>query len=544
MLKLTQNRVCSAALLLTALTAFQSAAFAAPAVPKPQESLGERPAREAAVENDLPGAPARAGDVSFTLTAVTVEPDGLRLDDGRLSAITAPFLGHPITGRELGEMLTALSGYARESGYPAAAAYVPEQTATEGRLLVRFLPGRVGRVKLENESRLSTPLAKGIAARVEPGAILTSRDAETALLLLDNLSGVRAAAALAPGEKPGETDLVLRLHDDKAFTGVVYAENYGSRSSGRYRYGLALNLEDVGGTGGRLSAGTLISNHKQHAYSLNWEMPVGHSATRLGVGFSRSDYELGSVFTELGAQGMSNTYSFYGETPLWQTSQTALAVTYGFDHREMRDEMNGFSWKKHSDAFHAGIEGMGRGDGNFLRYGAELRAGTLTAGSDIAETLGQAGNTLGGFTKLSLDLTAIQSLGHSTDLMFKAQGQLANRNLDSSEQIYLGGAQGVRAYPHGEASGDEGVLGTLELRYHTPLDGLTLSAYLDAGHVRLAKDGAAGSETLKGWGIGVGYNRGGWFARLDYARRIGQGNYPSNDARSRQRMWFLAGFRW
>ena len=135
----------------------------------------------------------------------------------------------------------------------------------------------------------------------------------------------------------------------------------------------------------------------------------------------------------------------------------------------------------------------------------------------------------------------MQSLGHSTDILLKAQGQKASRNLDSSEEIYLGGARGVRAYPQGEASGDEGVLGTLELRWHTPLEGLTLSTYLDAGTVTLTKDGVGGSETLKGWGIGASYNKSGWFARVDYARRIGTPEFMSDDAQSRDRFWFLVG---
>ncbi|MBQ6778778.1 MAG: BamA/TamA family outer membrane protein, partial [Acidaminococcaceae bacterium] len=114
-------------------------------------------------------------------------------------------------------------------------------------------------------------------------------------------------------------------------------------------------------------------------------------------------------------------------------------------------------------------------------------------------------------------------------------------NLDSSEHIYLGGARGVRAYPQGEASGDEGLLGTLELRYHTPVKGLVLSTYFDAGHVRIEKDDH-GSMTLKGWGIGLSYTKpNDWFARFDYARRIGSDDKMSEDARSRQRMWFIAG---
>ncbi len=127
-------------------------------------------------------------------------------------------------------------------------------------------------------------------------------------------------------------------------------------------------------------------------------------------------------------------------------------------------------------------------------------------------------------------------------MLLKLSGQKAGSNLDSSEHIYLGGAHGVRAYPQGEASGDEGLLGTMELRYHTPVKGLTLSTYFDAGHVEITKSGSDGNMTLKGWGLGLSYTRpGDWFARFDYARRIGGDELMSRDAASRQRMWFMAG---
>jgi hemolysin activation/secretion protein len=44
-------------------------------------------------------------------------------------------------------------------------------------------------------------------------------------------------------------------------------------------------------------------------------------------------------------------------------------------------------------------------------------------------------------------------------------GQRASKNLDSSEEFFLGGPNGVRAYPQGEGAGDEGWLSRLELRH-------------------------------------------------------------------------------
>ena len=149
--------------------------------------------------------------------------------------------------------------------------------------------------------------------------------------------------------------------------------------------------------------------------------------------------------------------------------------------------------------------------------------------------------TKGSFAKGTLDLTTVQQLGGPFDALLKISGQLAGTNLDSSEHIYLGGARGVRAYPQGEASGDEGLLGTLELRYHTKLPGLTLSLFYDAGTVHL-ENNRKGSPSLQGWGAGISYMRpNDWFARLDYARRIGLDEGLSRDAESRQRFWFLLG---
>ncbi|MBR1761639.1 MAG: hypothetical protein IJ812_10340 [Schwartzia sp.] len=47
---------------------------------------------------------------------------------------------------------------------------------------------------------------------------------------------------------------------------------------------------------------------------------------------------------------------------------------------------------------------------------------------------------------------------------------------------------------------------------------------------------------MKGWGIGATYSKeNDWYVRIDYARRIGAPEIPSNDAMSRDRFWFFVG---
>ena len=150
----------------------------------------------------------------------------------------------------------------------------------------------------------------------------------------------------------------------------------------------------------------------------------------------------------------------------------------------------------------------------------------------------------GRFTKAVLNGNFLHGWNEDWDMLVKFQGQKAASALDSSEQFYLGGANGVRAYPQGEGSGDEGYQASAELRYHTKVPGLLLSTFFDMGHVNYNK-GYSGGTTLKGWGVGASWNHSnGTWLRLDYARRIGLAENATDDAKSKQRIWFIAGKSW
>ena len=322
---------------------------------------------------------------------------------------------------------TSSPPYAQHKGYPAAPAYIPAQTAEWGRLRVAIAPGRFGRIALENDSRLKSRVAEGYFAGLKSGDIIKNREVEAAMRKLQNITGVEVGGVLSPGSKPGERDLLIKVMNGKANSLIVYAENYGSKSAGRYRYGLQGELGNLGGTGAKVDLGLLISNKHQHGYNLSVEMPVGHSGTTVGLGFSRSDYELGSLAQALGAEGVANTYSIYGRTPIFDTGNGSMEVKYGYDYRDITDELTAYdwSWKKHSHIFHLGVDGTGRLPTTWLHYDLTLHAGTLVPDSQEAKELAALGDTEGRFTKGTLDLTAVQRLGHATDILCKFSAQKA-----------------------------------------------------------------------------------------------------------------------
>jgi hemolysin activation/secretion protein len=91
------------------------------------------------------------------------------------------------------------------------------------------------------------------------------------------------------------------------------------------------------------------------------------------------------------------------------------------------------------------------------------------------------------------------------------QGQYASKNLDSSQKFVLGGPNAVRAYAQGDAVGDEGILGTAELRYSLPahgwLDRAQVFAFFDGGRIRVNADPFLPTTNhIDLYGAGVGFN--------------------------------------
>lgn len=290
---------------------------AAPAVGIPGEDIPRQDEQaETALENQTITQENTVPQIRFTLTATQVEHEGMNLDDTELAAITKNILQREISAIELNQTLEQLTQYARNNGYPAALAYIPEQTAKEGHLLIKYEPGRFENIHIETNGVLKDNIAHRPFAKLHSGDIIVAGKLEESLRTLRDIPGIGADAILAPGEKPGTSTLSVSLTPRKPQSYVLYAENYGSQSTGRYRYGLQADWKNLGGTGGKLSLGALISNGKQYGGNISYEIPVGHSMTTLGISYSHSDYELGSIWSQLGVEGKSDTFTLYGRTPL------------------------------------------------------------------------------------------------------------------------------------------------------------------------------------------------------------------------------------
>jgi hemolysin activation/secretion protein len=81
------------------------------------------------------------------------------------------------------------------------------------------------------------------------------------------------------------------------------------------------------------------------------------------------------------------------------------------------------------------------------------------------------------FSALNFRFTRYQTLSDAWSLKFASAGQWASGPLFLSQQFYLGGAAFGRGYGSAEISGDNGIAGSVELRFDQRLNWKYLSGY-------------------------------------------------------------------
>jgi hemolysin activation/secretion protein len=143
----------------------------------------------------------------------------------------------------------------------------------------------------------------------------------------------------------------------------------------------------------------------------------------------------------------------------------------------------------------------------------------------------------GSFEKWSYSFARLQKMTDALSFFISASGQVAQKNLDSSEKFILGGVSGVRAYPTGEGSGDQGWVSNVELRYDWSemrslgWGDVQLVGFYDTGRTQLARSpwipvqpNASGlnSYSLSGAGLGLNVTKTGKYSvRMAWARTLG-----------------------
>ncbi|NBX55950.1 MAG: ShlB/FhaC/HecB family hemolysin secretion/activation protein [Betaproteobacteria bacterium] len=481
-----------------------------------------------------------------------------------LNQVLQPVVGEPLALKNLEKIVALLDQHYASRGR-LGRTEIPPQDMTDGLVRIEVREGRFARAVIEPtpHRRIPPALAVELVETAQPKGEVVSLDAlDRATLLLSELPGVQAQMSLRPGENEGETEAVIRLDDAPSTEGSLAVDNAVVSATGSTR---TVGQISHHGAWGRAETLSLIWMHTEGSdyLKLGYSEPVGSGGMRLGLNVSGSQYQLVSPqYVSLNPSGPSNSIGLDLSVPWLRSRMASASLQWGYEHKNFRNDTTaGLVSQYKIDLLSASLLGQ-RSDSSM--GGGEWAGSvqTLLGQVDLNGSPNQAADALsaqtaGAYAKLRAMASRVQRLNPRQSVVATWQGQLASKNLDGSEKFFMGGSQGVRAYPTNEGGGSQGQSLNLEWQQLFNPNGqrLTLSAFYDVATIDVNKfndfTGGASLNTyaLQGGGLWMGGPWAhGWGAplqwRLTWSRRIGTNPMASANGLDQDgsyrwdRLWF------
>jgi len=547
----SHGRLCL--LLCVALSASAGVANAQ-TIPNSGELLQEAPRPAQAPPSSSPGLTIQqshqstidSGD-TFLVKHIVISGNSL-LPTADLHLLVASGEGKILSFTDLENLAARITRSYQNHGFLLSRAYIPAQTLSNDTVRIEVLEARYGDLVLSNSSKVSDALLKSYLQPLKSGQPVVEDSLERSLLLLSDIPGAVVTSALAPGTAPGASDLQVTATPGAPYTGSVALDDGGNRYTGRTRVSATASFNNSLHEGDVLSVTGLTAGADLDYGRLGYQTLINNGeGTTLGAAVSSLYYHLANGLTDLHASGTADVEGLTLMQPLIRSIAGNLFVQLGFDNKQLRDEIDStdIHTDRRTDALTMTLAGDHRDASGIFNMNAGLTFGRLefdNAAAELADS--ESARTRGDYGKFTLSLARLQGLSESNSLYLAFDGQLANRNLDSSEQFFLGGPNSVRAYDVGSVGGAMGGLLSAELR-HTlvlPVPGAWQAiAFVDSGVVRIYKDQFTPGENhanLSGVGAGLNWvGVGGWTASIALAAPIGGRPRLAGDSAS-SRVWF------
>jgi hemolysin activation/secretion protein len=499
-----------------------------------------------------PAKPAPADPAGARIRVAQLRISGQTLyDEATLVRASGIATGSDLNLADLRAAAARIAAFYKAHGYFLAQAYLPAQDVQGGSVTIAVLEGRYGAISVDNATNLNAGVPRRILRGIDTGDVVGAAPLERRLLLLSDIPGVAVQSTLSPGTDFGASNLNVAIAPGRRITGDLSVDNAGNRYTGAYRGGGSVNLNNATGLGDTLGVRVLASTEGMAYGRASWQVPVGNLT--VGAAYAHFRYDLSHEFESLDAHGTADIAALYASYPLIRTRAANLYAVGELDAKwyDDRIDLTDARSLRMSKTATLGLngnsrDGLGGGGVNVASIGWTI--GHL----DLRTPLDRAADALGArsdgtFNKFNFSVARLQNVSGPLSLYGAVRGQVALDNLDPSEKMELGGAYNVRAYPEGEAFGDQGYVATAEARLM--LDQWTrgvpgqfqLIGFVDTGHVQNARNKwfpGRNHRQRSGYGAGLA-----WMGpqnitlRGTYARKIGDIAATSAPDRDGQ-FWF------
>lgn len=478
--------------------------------------------------------------------AVRVEGNTL-LPASVLQALTAGLAGTRRTMAELNAVAARIQEAYRAAAYGGVVAYVPEQEAGAGQVVIRVVEGRVAQVRITGNAHFTAENIRAGLPGLREGTTPRVRGIDRDIQLSNDNPAKNVKVTLTAGAQPGAIDAEVAVSDTNPLQYLAGYDNTGTRITGRHRVSAGVRHANLFG---RDHVGTLQFQTSPEdpgrvkIFSAGYRVPLYAHAASLDAFVAHSSVSNGATFTPAGPlsfTGRGTVVGLRANRNLDRIGEYDHHVTLGLDWRRYRDDCSVGDFGPAGCGAAAvdvttaplSLSYTGQMQGPRLAYGVSAGLAVNAGGSggatfDAARAGARRTYAIARFAAFAdRALAAGYSVNGRLDLQYSPHA------LVSGERFGIGGAASVRGYAEREMAGDSGVLGRLEVAAPPlePARGYRLRPYLFLDHGRVVnhKDlpcGSAGGTScrLTAGGIGARISLGkNASASLDLGRALERG---------------------
>lgn len=392
-----------------------------------------------------------------------------------LAHILKNYVGKEVSLSDLSNLANEISEFYRHNNYLVAKAILPPQEIEQGTVKILLLKGNVGEIRLQNHSALSNKFVSRLSnTTVNASEFILKDELEKFALTINDVPGVNAGLQLSAGKKVGEANLLIKINDAKRFSSYVSVDNQGNKYTGRYRLAAGTKVSNLNGWGDELKLDLLSSNQANLKNArIDYSSLIDGYSTRFGVTANYLHYKLGGNFKSLQSQGHSHNLGAYLLHPTIRTPNFRLSTKVSFNHQNLTDKQQAVTvkQKRKINSLTAGIDGSWNliKDGTTYFSLSTLFGNLANQTSEKKQYATEDFQPQSHFTVYNYRLSHEQILPKSFAFNIGINGQFADKTLESSQKMLLGGLSGVRGHQAGAASVDEGHLIQTEFKHYLPV---------------------------------------------------------------------------
>ena len=420
------------------------------------------------------------------------------IDRKQIDRTLAPFENRELTFEQIRDAANAVTALYTQIGRTAQAV-IPPQDVVDGVIKINILEGKVGKVIIEldkdSPGRLrSSVIQRTVAVNNPENGFVNLIGLERSLALLNEIPGNQSSAQLTAGDREGLTDILVSAKDLGLLSARVDLANYGSASTGVPQAIASINFRNPSGFGDQASLDVIGSEGSVYG-QFKYGLPIGADGWKIALGASALNYKSLASFSSIISQGNAQTYGLYGTYALDRSARSISNFVINIENKNYQNYSSQIESSRYQiNDLTIGLNGSRSVGQDIFFWGANVVLGTLNIGNTNQLSNDQNGAaTNGSFAKLTFNGAYTSALPmERTSATLSVYGQLANKNLNSAEQLYLGGPYGVRAYPVAQGGGAQGAIASVEVT-HTLPNQVQIGAFFDAGVIQQYV------ETWGGW---------------------------------------------